>query len=412
MSITLREVGIIATYLWLLRVPVVLAAVLAAFPLLAYRRDLLRTYLFGMYALEGPGMLSAGMGTVFYWLALSSSTNTLLQTAVARFTVPSLPEPFRQMHQFRLLGPTPFSGCVIGLSMAYGVAALLFLGGLLASTTADWTGRAAVVAGAAGALLLSRWFAGEAVDRKCQRWAQFILWPTKISPDGYRIDGKLDKSHVFAAGMVSIFGVVYAAVGIVALRMNFRFATLPCVLMVLTILCWVLGAATYFYDRWRFPTFAVVVIVALIGFDADHVFRLEQEARSPHTRAAEMMERGRRQGGTILVATSGGGILASAWTATVLGELSKEQMFLQRLQLISGVSGGSVGAMHFARELKKAGARQIADPRLVLKAAAESSLEAVAWGVTYPDLLRVAFPFIWRWHSLQHVDRGWALQEA
>ena len=165
-----------------------------------------------MYALEWPGMLSAGMGTVFYWLALSSSTNTLLQTAVARFTVPSLPEPFRQMEsKFRPSGPTPFSGlCYIGLSMAYGVAGTALPAvTLLAFTTADWTGRAAVAAGAAGALLLSRWFAGEAVDRKFQKMGPVHPLADKRSLlYFYRIDGKLDKSDV-AAGMVSIFGVVY-----------------------------------------------------------------------------------------------------------------------------------------------------------------------------------------------------------
>jgi hypothetical protein len=47
----------------------------------------------------------------------------------------------------------------------------------------------------------------------------------------------------------------------------------------------------------------------------------------------------------ILVATAGGGSRAAYWTATVLGELNKISGFNDHLLAISGVSGGSLGAL-------------------------------------------------------------------
>ena len=57
----------------------------------------------------------------------------------------------------------------------------------------------------------------------------------------------------------------------------------------------------------------------------------------------------------IFVATAGGGSRAAYWTASVLGELSSTiPTFNQRLFLISGVSGGSVGALFYRAALAAA----------------------------------------------------------
>ena len=51
----------------------------------------------------------------------------------------------------------------------------------------------------------------------------------------------------------------------------------------------------------------------------------------------------------VFVATAGGGLRAAYWTAAVLGQLADERpAFKHRLFAISGVSGGSVGALGFA----------------------------------------------------------------
>src|SRR5262249_46644159 len=109
----------------------------------------------------------------------------------------------------------------------------------------------------------------------------------------------------------------------------------------------------------------------------------------------------------VVVTATGGGILAAAWTAEGLTRLKGElkaapwqkgdDAFGSSIILISSVSGGSVGTMYFAEELAERG-----DPSplpngcdsavSVPDAARTSSLREAAWGLAYPDTLRVALP--------------------
>jgi hypothetical protein len=102
----------------------------------------------------------------------------------------------------------------------------------------------------------------------------------------------------------------------------------------------------------------------------------------------------------IIVAASGGGILAAGWTAQVLTKLhAAYPEFSSELRLISSVSGGSVGAAHYVNSvsdisrLKDAAAREAA-LRDVAEDAMRSSLAATAYGVAFPDFKRAIFPFV------------------
>ncbi len=121
-----------------------------------------------------------------------------------------------------------------------------------------------------------------------------------------------------------------------------------------------------------------------------------------------------RDGTLVIVAASGGGIQATAWTARVLTGLDEIFAdFSQSVGLISSVSGGSVGAYYYvgSRGPRANGqtAQIPADRRaLINNLAYSSSLEATAWGTAFPDLMRFVFPpavFI-------HVtDRGSVIEE-
>jgi len=79
--------------------------------------------------------------------------------------------------------------------------------------------------------------------------------------------------------------------------------------------------------------------------------------------------------------------------------------FQKSVLAISGVSGGSVGTMFYLRCLE--GPENNVKPA---KWAQDSSLAAVAWGLTHPDMRRIFFPGpATRW-SL--ADRGWALERS
>jgi hypothetical protein len=109
---------------------------------------------------------------------------------------------------------------------------------------------------------------------------------------------------------------------------------------------------------------------------------------------------GQSRRNVIIVAASGGGILAAGWTAQVLTKLhTAYPEFSRELRLISSVSGGSVGAAHYVNSvsdisrLKDAGAREAA-LRDVAEDAMRSSLAASAYGVAFPDFKRAIFPFV------------------
>jgi hypothetical protein len=144
----------------------------------------------------------------------------------------------------------------------------------------------------------------------------------------------------------------------------------------------------------------------------------------------------------IIVTATGGGIHAAAWTAEVLAGLenafaARQQDFHGSLLLISSVSGGSVGAVPFVRSYftpqnfahmrrsswmepkqssqrwwSKAESDENAAPGFI-SAASRSSLEAVSWGIVYPDMFRLLIPSrtVLGIGDLERYDRGWAMQQ-
>jgi hypothetical protein len=143
----------------------------------------------------------------------------------------------------------------------------------------------------------------------------------------------------------------------------------------------------------------------------------------------------------IVITATGGGIHAGVWTAEVLAELERaffkqKQDFHGSILLLSTVSGGSVGAVPFLRSYFEkdgfdevqgstwldtkpdpgASSQQIHEweatvPRAVSSVAA-SSLEAVSWGIVYPEVFRLLFPARSLFGAnMEEYDRGWAMQQ-
>jgi hypothetical protein len=146
----------------------------------------------------------------------------------------------------------------------------------------------------------------------------------------------------------------------------------------------------------------------------------------------------------VVVAASGGGIQASGWTAQVLGGLQEELgcSFTKAIGLISSVSGGSVGTMYFLdgfeekKQIRKENNNRSNILVKLLKIfneqknnspnknnlkfknqtlneifdnATEDWLDAVGWGIAYPDLVRLTgwlSPLIGKYN-----DRGFALED-
>jgi hypothetical protein len=195
--------------------------------------------------------------------------------------------------------------------------------------------------------------------------------------------------------------------------------TISHVIILAILLCWLLSSFAFFFDRYRIPVLAPVLL--WLGLTAalpwsDHFYPVkerEQITQGALSNTATKVEPP-TDDSIIVVAANGGGIQAAAWTARVLTGLEQEcrqtpscgERFGKSIRLISAVSGSSVGTMYFVNEYEEG--RLPPDDELdeIVRRAQRSSLDEVAWGLLYPDLLRTIVPIPIPW------DRGRALEEA
>ena len=236
-------------------------------------------------------------------------------------------------------------------------------------------------------------------------------------------DSGLRSGHVLAASVVIVLMVIYATLGIVFFPRwrapEQQPAALFYLLFLLTLLSWVLAGVAFFLDKLRLPVFASILLFSLLTGSAgtDHEFSMKPgpvtKDLSPGALITYWQNGPRRNSVLTIVSTAGGGIRAAAWTAQVLTGLQEScgARFTSSVLLISSVSGGSVGSMHFLSNYdKEAGALPAGSAEGIRNLAARSSLGAVGWGFLYPDFLRT-IPFAGVLVP-QAFDRGFALENA
>lgn len=238
------------------------------------------------------------------------------------------------------------------------------------------------------------------------------------------------------------------------------FGTLFYLVGLVMLLTGTLNGLAFFFDRYRFPVswFVILMVVGLnllnsVGhFIVDHEYDV---AHAPIYASSELatalkadgkdviiaqdfknqtlefedvitgwklrQERLAKRYGTqpnktfIVVTAAGGGIQASGWTTTVLKGIGEDGQILGAIGVISGVSGGSVGTLQFVARYPEM-IQAIADDNEKLKEtlleeandqASRSSLEAVGWGLLFPDT--------WRNVGLVRdatYDRGWVQEQV
>jgi len=235
---------------------------------------------------------------------------------------------------------------------------------------------------------------------------------------GFKKDGKsVHEGHYMALWSFLLCFIIYVAIGIgkfFRVGDPAKVPTLADLLLFLTILCWGLSAATFILDRFRIPLLLPFLLAAVVSahFHAtDHYFYMFDLKSSSDLSPAQVIRAGKPGSTVIVVAASGGGIKAAAWTTRVLTGLEEHnpRIFGDSVRLISAVSGGSVGAMYFVSEYDANGTGLPSDAMTLEKAVARSeasSLDDIAWGLVYPDFLRVFVPVF------KHLDRGEALEAA
>jgi len=203
---------------------------------------------------------------------------------------------------------------------------------------------------------------------------------------------------------------LYAGLGIYgrrALGHRVTVAALIGPLMVAKIFGWAGAALIFYLGLWSTPVFLVVIVAAVLAryfHGADHTYEMvERSATAPPAPYTVLSAKGRRC--AIVVAAAGGGIQAAAWTAQVLKGLHDENgaAFDQALCALSGISGGSTGSACYVHWLANPAVAR--DP---VEAASDSSLDEVAWGLAWPDLIRIFLP----WVIGRSLDRAGAMERA
>jgi len=220
------------------------------------------------------------------------------------------------------------------------------------------------------------------------------------------------KDHVSAtAGFVLALGI-YTFFGLYGKRRLGIKSNVPALcsaLMIMMLACSTLSSISFFLDLWHVP----LLLVLLWGYitahsqNSDHFYGLlarpadAQPAPTPLETicATKPSQKGR----VILVAANGGGIQAAAWAAQVLEGLGRDvPAFPDSVRLISSVSGGSLGSACYTYKQAYPGAQD------AFVAASKSSLDEVAWGLSWPDFISSIFP----WITSGWLGRGRALEKA
>src|SRR5215510_5258999 len=184
----------------------------------------------------------------------------------------------------------------------------------------------------------------------------FLKWLISLlswSPEGYLdSSGKgLLPGHAFALVWAFVFLVFHSLVGMVSFWFG-QIRNVPTLIFVLGMIfvtCWFFSGLAFFFDRFRIPvlvSFFLIVGFAGLWQDSDHFFSVH-EGQIPSINPGEILDP-TVSPTPILIATSGGGIHAEAWTVQVLTALdARFPEFSRSIRLISAVSGGSVGAMQY-----------------------------------------------------------------
>jgi hypothetical protein len=240
--------------------------------------------------------------------------------------------------------------------------------------------------------------------------------------------------HRFAFWYFAARAAIFVATGLV-------YGALGVTPTVALCLCVALGLAASTYGIFKFYipdrsfgyAFGIVLVVALINSIGGHQLadlgyeprtRVDEFGRVDHSSArplivqqaalGQWLSHQRPKPVVVVAAVDGGGIRAAVWTTVVLSELENDiPGFPYRIRIITGASGGMVGASFYVGSLQPpsdpTAHRDLAgvplDRNCLVDRISKESLTAVARQLVFVDM--PIPPFLHRTH-----DRGYALERA
>jgi predicted acylesterase/phospholipase RssA len=434
------------TYIYLLRVPLTLGLFLATFaPLALFKSSQVTTLLEGMFDLNWPRIAVASLTTLLAGGAFAVCTEMVLRYAYVRFGVRPLTAwlcavKFQrwglEIARFTILNVVFYVLCTVPMlggfiyagrgSLSSRISGVLLgvtlFAALLATVIWIWANSLPTVSHYLGSFFL--WTPNGYIQTPEQKLRTIADTPEEKISDKHRQKPLLLSGHGFVSAALGVTIFVYALLGIarwfeINWHVEHRSAanTLPlvptvaCVLLLLTLISYLLSGLGFLLDRFRVPVLIPLLIVAVAQGSwpqADHFFP-SIEDRSIHRLSilpTEVLNQG--DDSAVVVATSGGGIQAAAWTATVLSRLQLEVPgdLARSVRLISSVSGGSIGTMYYVGAFEDGTIDKTKIRQKVFEPSTVSVLDDIAWGMVYPDFVRIFLPFF-GW-----VDRGWAAENG
>jgi hypothetical protein len=413
-------------YLVLCRFPLIAGALLMAFPVVAVTAA--RPMLGNLFSLHGFGFGVVIFLAVFLAWVVLVTLRLAAQLAPERFGV----EPFDLS---KISAGLRFSiesrrGFALALLLALptivvswrvspgGVGGKLLAAGIGIATMAWLIWLEVFLRERLAAATLLGWVPG----RLC-RWIPDSFWRGYIYKDEEG-RARFHPGHLFSSLLVLITLAVYVAFYLAQTPGDESFGLFPALVYTMLLLIlgtFVLSAAAFFLDRYRVPTLLVVTVASFFSFfisDTDHYYRTEpaRSSRALDTAAAFRAwyaARPRKDAPVVAVTAVGGGITTGLWTDHVLARLEREvgEDLISSVALVSGVSGGSVGTLHFMDALAKPDGSSLRSRlELAEENVARPSLPEAVWGLVYPDFWRT-LPGPWfRWKGVD--DRGEALERA
>lgn len=415
-------------FLFLARVPLVVLAACVLIPAVALLGDV--ATLEGVYAQRDWIAVALTVATATGCVGAARVAWRLLAVA-APLRFGSLPDPNRKLLEWRSFGLQDASGTLV--LTAPTAIAVGWLSQKHESLGAGWVvvGVAlGLLAGVGVFALFSRVARRTRESLEESRYLEKIARRLRGLPPAFR-EGYVEPEG--AAGRRVLAGHVFASMGFAFLAAIYQtaiFALEPVGPIGASVpaLCYVhlfgifatsvLTGASFFFDRFRVPLVLVVLgsyASSVVLWDTDHYFQVRPfDGPAPPLvtaldAAQAKVDRAQKKR-LVVVCAAGGGIQAAAWTAHAMNELeaATEGQFSAQLACVSGVSGGSVGALYFLEALDRAGGPLSAAQReSVWNAATRSSLTAAMWGWVLKDIPR-GIPFL----AQGIADRGWALESA
>ena len=441
----------LARYAYLLRVPIIVAAIFFVFPFAALlQHSPLRPLFQNLFLMDGgnvmwpwPTFWSTMAALILAWSVLLTSRIVLLNCgdrfnippcmaaadlrgwpffAIVVLALPGILGQFTQQNDFR-----PDQGLCMSCVLSVVAAALC---SYILAFAALWFAVVLAPPGTQGSALtfpcLSfmrnwlKWADNHHVLPKDLRWGIWIrenlpcsLWRGYLAPDGFIWSGEW-LALLFGLATLALYFFIDWWHGQLSGVTAFTF-----VLLLLLNTNWVLSFVAFFLDRFRIPVLVPLALFALISGNvrsSDHYFRVLPRATDVKQLFPVDVLKARAGKPIVVIATAGGGIQAAAWTTQVLAGLEDQygqwypgKSFAENVTLISAVSGGATGSMFYLNLFDSTLPRHFKADQLatLTDLASRSSLDDVAWALIYHDL-----PRIFLLGGDKTYDRGYTLEET